>query len=373
MGNHLTRRCFLLIALCLTIFHSSQAQSSNQTGLCRQLSSLIDASKTSFGSILGDTMDEPKRIYVSKVELSGWGDGFVHPEEAEGPYVLYVSLGGNNVAAIEKRYKVWVPKLTACLPGWKRTETTSVEDVKSVFRQSSEGPIIQLDYNLEPSDVGDTKFDLYLTITSPPSVAERHFCSHLSTLVDAGRTGFVSIRGAANDRPQGSYASTLKLAAWGNGSVYPEDDEPYVFYLRLGSDRISEVKTDYDKWVSKLTTCLPGWKRTETASNEKVESVFTNGNEGASVELYYNVEPDTVGDTKYDLFFTVTARSAKGPEYESQGQSSKRVAPGFHISSLWRSVRLWGSLTRRSGFVARSQESEETPLHSGYETRRRGA
>ena len=312
MGHRITRRSFLLIALCLTIFQSIQAQDTNQNDLCRQLSSLIDASKTSFGSILGDTMDEPKRIYVSKVELSGWGDGFVHPEEVEGPYVLYVSLGGNNLAGIQKRYKVWVPKLIACLPGWKRIETTSADEVKSVFRQSSDSPIIQLDYNLEPSEVGDTKFDLYLTVTSPPSVAEKHFCGHLSTLIEAGRTGFASIRGAANERPQGSYSSTLKLAAWGDGSVYPEADEPYVFYLRLGSDRISEVKSDYDKWVSKLTSCLPGWKRTETASKEQVESVFTNGNEGVSVELYYNVEPDTEGSTKYDLFFTVTARPVTG-------------------------------------------------------------
>ena len=312
MGHRITRRSFLLIALCLTIFQSIQAQGTNQNDLCRQLSSLIDASKTSFGSILGDTMDEPKRSYVSKVELSGWGDGFVHPEEVEGPYVLYVSLGGNNLAGIQKRYKAWVPKLTACLPGWKRTETTSAEDVKSVFRQSSDSPIIQLDYNLEPSEVGDTKFDLYLTVTSPPSVAEKHFCSHLSTLIDAGRTGFASIRGAANERRQKSYSSTLKLAAWGDGSVYPEADEPYVFYLRLGSDRISEVKSDYVKWVSKLTSCLPGWKRTETASKEKVESVFTNSNEGVSVELYYNVEPDTEGSTKYDLFFTLTARPVTG-------------------------------------------------------------
>lgn len=56
------------------------------------------------------------------------------PKLPKDPYILYVSLGGDNLQAIRRRYKTWVPKLTACLRGWKRTETASTVEVKSVFK-----------------------------------------------------------------------------------------------------------------------------------------------------------------------------------------------------------------------------------------------
>ena len=161
-----------------------------QDNLCSQISTLIESSKTGFVSVLGEIMDEKKRDYVSKVDLPGWGDGFVHPVDEDGPYVLYVSLGGNNLSSIKRRYMTWVPKLTACLRGWKRSEITSVDEVRSVFRQTREGPTIQLDYNVEPSDIGNTKYDLYLTFKAPPSLVEKNFCRDLSTLIDASRNGF---------------------------------------------------------------------------------------------------------------------------------------------------------------------------------------
>ena len=100
----------------------------------------------------GETMNEKDRSYVSKIELAEWTDGFVYPQAAEGPYILYVSLGGDNLQTIRRRYKAWIPKLTACLRGWKRTETASTAEVKSVFKQTVEGPIIKLEYNRKPSN-----------------------------------------------------------------------------------------------------------------------------------------------------------------------------------------------------------------------------
>lgn len=304
MVRHLIKRVLLLSALCLTILQTTIAQTAKQNDLCSKLSTLIDASKTSFVSILGDSMDEKERAYVSKVELSGWGDGFVHPEDAELPYVLYVSLGGNNLSPIRKRYKAWVPKLTACLRGWNRSETVSVDEVKSVFTQTREAPTIQLDYNIEPSNIGDTKYDLYLTIKAPQIVVEQHFCRDLSTLIDASKTAFASMAGA-KDGENGSFKSTFKLAAWGSGWVYPEDEEPYALYILLGGNRLSEIKRDYQRWLSNVATCVPGWKRTRTASREEVETVFRQSPEGLSIGLKHNVKPDKGSDTKYDLYLTI--------------------------------------------------------------------
>ena len=76
-------------------------------------------------------------------------------------------LGGNRISAIRGNYSRWVSKLTKCLPGWKRTETASAEEVKSVFRETGEGPSIELEYNRKPSNVGSTKYDLYLTSQAP--------------------------------------------------------------------------------------------------------------------------------------------------------------------------------------------------------------
>ena len=306
MVRHITARVVLLSALLLTMVQTSLAQTAKQDDLCSNISTLIEASKTSFVSILGDTMDEKERTYVSKVELSGWGDGFVHPEDAERPFALYVSLGGNTLSPIKKRYKAWVPKLSACLRGWKRTESVSVEEVKSVFTQTREGTTIQLDYNIEPSNVGDTKYDLYLTIKSPAIVIEQHFCRDLSTLLDASRNRFASIAGA-KDGENGSYKSTLRVAAWGSGWVYPEDEEPNALYIMLGGNRLFEIKRDYQKWVSNVTTCVPSWKRTRTASREEVETVFRESPEGLSIGLKYNLKPDKGSDTKYDLYLTIQA------------------------------------------------------------------
>jgi len=306
MARHLTLRVVLLSVLFVTLVHTTLAQTPKQDDLCSKLSTLIDASKTSFVSIVGDTMDAKQGGYVSKVELSGWGDGFVHPEDPELPFVLYVSLGGNNLSPIKKRYQAWIPKLTACLRGWKRSETIAADEVRSVFRQTREGPTIQLDYNIEPSNVGDTKYDLYLTFKSPPDVVEQHFCRDLSTLIDASRSRFASMAGA-KDGDYGSYKSTFRLAGWGSGWVYPEAEEPYGLYILLGGNRISEIRRDYQKWISKLTTCLPGWNRTRTASREEVETVFRQSPEGLSIGLKHNVKPDKASDTKYDLYLTIQA------------------------------------------------------------------
>ena len=308
MARRLIKTVVLLSGLCLTMFQTTLAQAAKQDDLCSKLSTLIEASKTSFVSILGETMDETQHAYVSKVKLSGWGDGFVHPEDPELPFVLYVSLGGNDLSPIRKRYKAWVPKLTACLRGWKRSEIVAVDEVKSVFRQTREGPTIQLDYNIEPSNIGDTKYDLYLTVTASKIVVEQHFCRDLSTLIDASRNRFASMAGAKDGN--GSFKSTLKLAAWGSGWVYPEDEEPYALYIMLGGNRISEIRRDYQKWVSNLTVCVPGWKRTRTASREEVETVFRQSPEGLSIGLKHNVKPDKGSDTKYDLYLTIQAPRA---------------------------------------------------------------
>jgi preprotein translocase subunit SecB len=308
MTRHLIKRVLLLSSLCLMLVQSSQAQ--ERPNLCSQLSTLIESSETGFVSMAGDTMDEKERSYISKLEMSGWTDGFVYPEAADGPYILYVSLGGNNLPAIRQRYRTWIPKLTACLRGWKRTETASAEEVKSVFTQTLEGPVIQLDYNIEPSTVGDTKYDLYLTFKAPLSVVEKNFCADLSNLINSSQTGFASIVGDVEDEKQGSFRSTLKLSAWGTGYVYPQVEDPHVRYIMLGSNRSSEIRRNYSRWVSKLTTCLPGWKRTETTSAEDVESVFSETSDGPSIDLDYNRKPSKVGSTKYDLYLTIQAPRA---------------------------------------------------------------
>ena len=311
MTRHLTQKLALSSVLCLTIFHASQGQEPQKNDLCSRVSTLIEASKTGFVSVLGETMDEKQRTYVSKVELSGiWTDGFVYPEAVEGPYLLYVSLGGDNLQAIRKRYRAWVPTLTACLRGWKRTETASTVEVKSVFRQTVEGPSIELDYNIEPSEIGDTKYDLYLTFKSPPSVVEKNFCADLSSLLSASQTRFASITGPVDDQEQGSHTSTLKVSAWGSGWVYPTRDEPHARYIILGGSRIADVRSNHLRWVSKLTKCLPGWKRTEEWSTEDVTSVFKETSEGPIIKLEYNRKPSKVGSTKYDHYLTVQAPSA---------------------------------------------------------------
>jgi hypothetical protein len=310
MTRHLINKVVLLSVLCLTIFQTTQAQEPQKDDLCSRVSTLIEASKTGFVSILGETMDEKQRTYVSKLELSEWTDGFVYPEASEGPYILYVSLGGDDLSVTRKRYRAWVPRLTACLRGWKRTETASAEEVKSVFMQTVEGPSVELDYNIEPSKIGDTKFDLYLTFKSPASVVEKNFCGDLSSLINASRTGFTSIVGAVEDQEQGSHKSTLKVSAWGSGWVYPQAADPHALYVILGSNRMSEVRDMYSRWVSKFAACLPGWKRKETASAEDVESVFTETGDGPSIELEYNRKPSTTGSTKYDLYLTIQAPRA---------------------------------------------------------------
>lgn len=306
MTRHLPKRFALTSVLCLTIFQATQAEEPQTNDLCSRVSSLIEASKTGFVSVLGETMNEKDRSYVSKVELAGvWTDGFVYPESVEGPYTLYVSLGGDNLQAIRRRYKIWIPKLTACLRGWKRTETASTVEVKSVFKQTVEGPSIELDYNIEPSDVGDTKYDLYLTFKSPPSFVEKNFCADLSSLLSASQTRFASIAGPIDDQELGSHTSTLKVSAWGSGWVYPERDEPHARYIILGGNRIADVRSDYLRWVSRLTTCLPSWKRTNEWSTEDVTSVFRETSEGPTIKLEYNRKPSKLGSTKYDLYLTV--------------------------------------------------------------------
>lgn len=225
MARLLIKRVVLLSALCL--LQTTPALAAKANDLCSQISTLIDASKTGFASMVGDPTDEKRRVYVSKLELSGWVHGFVHPEDEQAPFILYVMLGGNNLSSIKKRYKAWVPKLSACLRGWKRSETVSVEEVRSVFRLTREAPTIQLDYNVEPSDVGDTKHDLYLTFKSPSKVAETNFCRDLSTLINASRNGFASMVGV-KEGENGAYTSSFKLAAWGSGWVYPEADDPHA-------------------------------------------------------------------------------------------------------------------------------------------------
>lgn len=295
------------------MFSVTQAQESRQNPLCGQLSNLIESSKGGFASVVGGSINEKQRSFSSKLDLVGWTNGFVYLE-ADGPYVLYVSLGGNNLLEIKRRYRTWVPKLTACLKGWKRTEVVSAEDVKSVFTQRVEGPSIELEYNIEPSDVGDTKFDLYLTFLAPASFVEKNFCAELSSLIDASRTGFASILGAVENQEQNSYLSTLKLSAWGSGSIYPQGDYPHALYVILGGNRISHIRGNYLRWVSKLTACLPGWKRVETASAEEVKSVFRETGEGPSIELEYNRKPSTVGRTKFDLYLT-----SQSPSTASKG------------------------------------------------------
>jgi hypothetical protein len=298
-------RPFLLLALCLAVFQSSQAQES-ANDFCGQLSTLIQASKTSFGSIVGAAADE--RSYNSKLDLSDWGDGFVYLDEAEGAYVLYVALGGNDLGRVKKQYSRSVSQLSACLRGWKRSETSGSDYVMSTFVESREGSVIDLEYNTEPSEVGSTKYDLYLTVKVPASEIEKPFCGHLSTLIGESQTGFDSIRGPLQVESQHSYTSTFKLAGWGGGTVFRAEDEPHVLYVKIGSNRIPEVKTDYDRWLSKLTACLPGWKRTESSSKEEIKSVFIKDGEGASIQLDYNLEPSKVGATKFDLYLTVRRR-----------------------------------------------------------------
>jgi hypothetical protein len=58
------------------------------------------------------------------------------------------------------------------LPDWKRVETASAEEVKSVFREADDGPSLELEYNRKPSKVGSTKFDLYLTSQGPRTVSK---------------------------------------------------------------------------------------------------------------------------------------------------------------------------------------------------------
>jgi hypothetical protein len=301
----------MLLVLCLTIAQTTQAQEPTTTDLCSRVSTLIEASNLGFVSILGETMDEKERSYLSKLDLSeAWSEGFVYPEAASGPYLLYVSLGGNNLQDIRRRYRAWIPRLTACLRGWKRTQSASRDEVKTVFKQSVEGPSIELDYNIEPSKVGDTKYDLYLTFKSAASVVEKNFCGDLSSLINASRTGFTSIAGPIDDEEMGRHMSTLKMAAWGNGWVYPEHEDPHARYIILGGNRIVNVRSSYLRWISKLTTCLPGWKRTKMVSAEDVGSAFRETSEGPSVQLEYNREPSKVGSTRYDLYLTVWSPSA---------------------------------------------------------------
>ena len=99
MTRHLTKRLALAPVLCLTIFQASQAQQPLKNDLCSRVSTLLEASNTRFVSMAGETMNEKDRSYVSKLELAGvWTDGFVYPEAAEGPYILYVSIGGDNLS-----------------------------------------------------------------------------------------------------------------------------------------------------------------------------------------------------------------------------------------------------------------------------------
>jgi len=314
MTRHFTKRVIPLFFLCLATFHASQAQESKPNPLCNQLSNLIESSKAGFVSMVGDSIDEKQRSYSSKLDLVGWTNGFVYPEASDGPYVLYVSLGGNNLWEIKRRYRAWVPKLAACLAGWRRTEVASKEDLKSVFRQRVEGPSIELEYNLEPSTVGDTKFDLYLTFMAPASVVEKNLSADLSSLINASRTGFTGIAGELDDEKLGSHKSTLRVSSWGSGWVYPKADDPHALYVLLGGNRISEIRGRYSRWVSKLTTCLPGWKRVETASAEEVKSVFREADDGPTLELEYNRKPSKVGSTKFDLYLT-----SQGPRTVSKG------------------------------------------------------
>jgi len=311
MTRHFTKKLALSSVLCLTIFQASHAQEPPKSDLCSRVSTLLEAGNTGFVSMTGETMNEKNRSYVSKVDLAGvWTDGFVYPEAAEGPYILYVSLGGDNLQIIRRRYKAWIPKLTACLRGWKRTETASTVEVKSVFKQTVEGPSIELDYNLEPSEVGDTKYDLYLTFKSPASLVEKNFCADLSSLLSASQTRFASIAGPIDDQELGSHTSTLKVSAWGSGWVYPAREEPHARYIILGGNRIADVRSNYLRWVSRLTKCLPGWKRTKEWSTEDVTSVFRETSEGPIIKLEYNRKPSKLGSTKYDLYLTVQAPSA---------------------------------------------------------------
>ena len=157
MAPRITAGLVLLSALFVTTFQTTLAQAAKQDDLCNKISTLIEASKTSFVSILGETMDEKEGAHVSKVKLSGWGGGFVHPEDAElplgsgwvypedeEPYALYIMLGGNRISEIRLDYQKWVSNLAACVPRWKPTRTASREEVETVFRQSPEGLSIGL-------------------------------------------------------------------------------------------------------------------------------------------------------------------------------------------------------------------------------------
>lgn len=56
------------------------------------------------------------------------------------------------------------------VPAWLEAhQSASTVEVKSVFRQTVEGPSIELEYNRKPSKLGSTKYDLYLTIQAPSS------------------------------------------------------------------------------------------------------------------------------------------------------------------------------------------------------------
>jgi hypothetical protein len=90
----------------------------------------------------------------------------VYPERDDS-HARYIILGGNRIVNVRSNYLRWVSKLTKCLPGWKRTKMVSADDVGSAFSETSEGPRVELEYNREPSKVGSTKYDLYLTVQSP--------------------------------------------------------------------------------------------------------------------------------------------------------------------------------------------------------------
>ena len=142
-----------------------------KTEFCEQLSTVVDASRIGFISIVGADCCQDGRFY-SKEKLSVWGRGFVRPDDPDGPSVTFVILGGNNIFQVKSQYYDWASKVVTCFPSWKREESAADGYKYYIFREKDEGPSIEVSYNLEPSQKTGT-LNLFLKVESPHTPSKR--------------------------------------------------------------------------------------------------------------------------------------------------------------------------------------------------------